>query len=66
MTKKSATRTISVNHVILGAKTAKPPFYFRCRKGLWTPASVDNFIVEQEKKSHITKTQRDIKRLQTF
>ena len=39
--------------------------FSRCRKGLWTSVQF-NFIAEQENKATLQKTQRDVKRLQTF
>ena len=54
-------------HVILGAKTGKPPFFiFKMSERFVHAGSVDNFIAEQEKKATLQKTQRDVKLLQTF
>ena len=39
----------TTSHVILGAKTGKPPFYFK------DVSSVDNFISEQENKATLQK-----------
>ena len=55
----------TASHVILGAKTGKPPFIFKMSKRFVDVCSVDNFIAEQENKA-LQKTQRDVKLLQTF
>ena len=56
----------TASHVILGAKTGKPPFYFQDVGKVVDVGSVDNFIAEQENKATLQKTQRDVKLLQTF
>ena len=62
---QSATRTMNVwlderctgSHVILGAKTCKPPLYFEMSERFVNAGSVDNFIAEQENKATLQKTQ---------
>ena len=56
----------TASHVILGAKTGKPPFIFKMSERFVDVGSVDNFIAEQENKATLQKTQRDVKLLQTF
>ena len=54
------------SHIILGAKTGKPPFLFsRCRKGLWTAVRL-TILLQNKKINTLQKTQRNVKLLQTF
>jgi len=52
------------NYVILGAKTGK--LLLKMLEGFVDAGSVDNFIVEQENKARLQKTQRDVKLSQSF
>ena len=55
----------TASHVTLGAKTGKPPFYFKDVERFGDVGSVNNFIAEQENKATLQKTW-DVKLLQTF
>ena len=52
------------NYVILGAKTGK--LLLKMSEGFVDAGSVDNFIVKQENKARLQKTQRDVKLSQSF
>ena len=53
----------TASHVILGAKTGKPPFY-KISERFVDFGSVDDFIAEEENKATLQNTQRDVKLLQ--
>ena len=56
----------TASHVILGAKTGKPPFYFQHVGKVCGCRFTWQFHCRTRKQSHITKTQQDVKRLQSF
>ena len=53
----------TASHVILGAKTASHPFILKMSGRF---VDVDNFSAEQENKTTLQKTQRNVKLSQTF
>ena len=55
----------TASHVVLGAKTGKPPFY-KISERFVDVGSVDDFIAEQENKATLQNTQRDVKLSQTL
>ena len=50
----------------MAPKLASRPFILKMSKRFVHFGSVDHFIAEQENKATLQKTQRDVKRLQTF
>jgi len=57
----------TASHVMLGAKTGKPPFYFQAVSERFVDVgSVDNFIAKQENKATLQTAQRDVNVLKTF
>ena len=54
------------SHVIFGAKTDKPPFYFQDVANVCGRRFSWQFYCRTRKQSHIAKTQREVKLLQTF
>ena len=50
----------------MARKLASRPFILKMSKRFVDVGSADNFIAEKENKATLQKTQRDVKRLQTF